>query len=109
MMRLHCLHVWNYEGQNALSHHFPSLNALTLVGGDFGPRDVLIHALPIYHTHGLFTATNTVLLSGGSLMFRRKFEVDEIISLFPQATTLMGVPTFYTRLLGHGGLTRDFL
>ncbi len=91
-----------------LTHGNLASNALTLVEAwDFGPRDVLIHALPIYHTHGLFTATNTVLLSGGSLLFRRKFEVDEIISLFPQATTLMGVPTFYTRLLGHSGLTPE--
>ena len=74
---------------------------------DFGPSDTLIHALPIYHTHGLFTATNTVLLSGGSLLFRRKFDVNEVVSLFPLATSLMGVPTFYTRLLNHEGLTRD--
>ena len=86
-----------------LSHGNLASNAVTLAEAwEFGPRDVLIHALPIYHTHGLFTATNTVLLSGGSLLFRRKFDVDEVVSLFPQATALMGVPTFYTRLLGHG-------
>ncbi len=91
-----------------LTHGNLASNALTLVEAwGFGPQDVLIHALPIYHTHGLFTATNTVLLSGGSLLFRRKFEVDDVISLFPQATTLMGVPTFYTRLLSHKGLTRE--
>jgi malonyl-CoA/methylmalonyl-CoA synthetase len=81
---------------------------LTLVEAwEFGPSDALIHALPIYHTHGLFTASNTVLLSGGSLLFLRKFDVDEVIALFPQATSLMGVPTFYTRLLAHEGLTRE--
>jgi malonyl-CoA/methylmalonyl-CoA synthetase len=91
-----------------LTHGNLASNALTLVGAwGFGPLDVLIHALPIYHTHGLFTATNTVLLSGGSLLFRRKFEVDDVIALFPQATSLMGVPTFYTRLLSHEGLTRE--
>ena len=91
-----------------LTHGNLASNALTLAEAwGFGPRDVLIHALPIYHTHGLFTATNTVLLSGGSLLFRRKFEVDDVISLFPRATTLMGVPTFYTRLLSHEGLTRE--
>lgn len=91
-----------------LTHGNLASNAVTLVEvWDFGPRDVLIHALPIYHTHGLFTATNTVLLSGGSLLFRRKFDVDDVISLLPQATSLMGVPTFYTRLLSHEGLTRD--
>lgn len=91
-----------------LTHGNLASNAVTLVEAwDFGPRDVLIHALPIYHTHGLFTATNTVLLSGGSMLFRRKFNLDEVISLLPQATSLMGVPTFYTRLLGHEGLTRE--
>ena len=91
-----------------LTHGNLASNAVTLVEAwGFGPKDVLIHALPIYHTHGLFTATNTVLLSGGSLLFRRKFDVNEVISLMPQATSLMGVPTFYTRLLSHKGLTRD--
>ncbi len=91
-----------------LTHGNLASNALTLIEAwGFSPDDVLIHALPIYHTHGLFTATNTVLLSGGSLLFRRKFEVDDVIALFPQATSLMGVPTFYTRLLGHSGLRRE--
>lgn len=91
-----------------LTHGNLASNALTLADAwGFTARDALIHALPIYHTHGLFTATNTVLLSGGSLLFRRRFEVDEVISLFPQATSLMGVPTFYTRLLSHDGLTRE--
>lgn len=90
-----------------LTHGNLASNAVTLVEAwDFGPRDVLIHALPIYHTHGLFTATNTVLLSGGSMLFQRKFDVDDVISLLPQATSLMGVPTFYTRLLAHERLTR---
>ncbi len=91
-----------------LTHGNLASNAVTLIEAwDFGPSDTLIHALPIYHTHGLFTATNTVLLSGGSLLFRRKFDVNEVVSLFPLATSLMGVPTFYTRLLNHEGLTRD--
>jgi malonyl-CoA/methylmalonyl-CoA synthetase len=91
-----------------LTHGNLASNAVTLMEAwNFGPADVLIHALPIYHTHGLFTASNTVLLSGGSLLFRCKFDVDEMISLLPQATSLMGVPTFYTRLLSHDGLTRE--
>lgn len=73
----------------------------------FTPSDKLIHALPVYHTHGLFVATNTVFASGGQLLFRRKFDVDDIVRLLPQATALMGVPTFYTRLLQHKGLTRE--
>ena len=73
----------------------------------FTPQDRLIHALPVYHTHGLFVATNTVFASGGRLLFRRKFEVEDIMRVLPQATALLGVPTFYTRLLQNKGLTRD--
>ena len=73
----------------------------------FTAHDKLIHALPVYHTHGLFVATNTVFASGGQLLFRRKFDVDDIMRVMPKATALMGVPTFYTRLLQHKGLTRD--
>jgi malonyl-CoA/methylmalonyl-CoA synthetase len=73
----------------------------------FTPEDRLIHALPVYHTHGLFVATNTVFASGGQLLFRRKFDVSDVLRLIPQATALMGVPTFYTRLLQHEGLTRE--
>jgi malonyl-CoA/methylmalonyl-CoA synthetase len=91
-----------------LTHGNLASNALALVEAwAFTPDDVLIHALPIYHTHGLFTATNTVMLSGGCLLFRRKFDVNDVVSLLPEATTLMGVPTFYTRLLAHEGLTRE--
>ena len=73
----------------------------------FTADDKLIHALPVYHTHGLFVATNTVFASGGQLLFRRKFDVDDIMRVMPQATALMGVPTFYTRLLQHKGLRRE--
>lgn len=77
----------------------------------FTDRDVLLHALPIFHTHGLFVATNVTLLAGGSLIFLPRFDPDQIIDLMPRATTLMGVPTFYTRLLADdrftGDLTRD--
>ena len=91
-----------------LTHGNLASNAMTLAEGwGFAAEDVLIHALPIYHTHGLFTATNTVLLSGGRLLFRRRFDVDDVITLLPKATAMMGVPTFYTRLLSHEGLTRE--
>ena len=63
-----------------------------------------IHALPIYHTHGLFVACNVTLLSGASMIFLPKFDADEILALMPRATALMGVPTFYVRLLQHPGL-----
>ena len=70
-------------------------------------NDVLIHALPIFHIHGLFVALNTILLSGGKLIFQRKFDVRAILSALPRATMLMGVPTFYTRLLAEPSFTRD--
>ena len=61
--------------------------------------DVLLHALPIFHTHGLFVATNVTLISGASMLFLPGFDPDAILRLLPRATVLMGVPTFYTRLL----------
>ncbi|MEX0343467.1 MAG: malonyl-CoA synthase [Rhizobiaceae bacterium] len=75
-------------------------NAAALVGfWRFSADDVLLHALPIYHTHGLFVATNVMLLAGGSMIFLPKFDLDAIIANLPKSTTMMGVPTFYTRLL----------
>jgi malonyl-CoA/methylmalonyl-CoA synthetase len=90
-----------------LSHENLSSNAETLRDyWRFSGEDVLLHALPIYHTHGLFVASNTVMLAGGSMIFMPKFDADEVMRLLPQATSMMGVPTFYTRLLRHPGLTR---
>ena len=91
-----------------LSHGNLASNARTLVEAwRFTPDDVLIHALPIYHVHGLFVATNVLLMAGGTMLFLPKFDADQIIGLLPRATALMGVPTFYTRLLKHPGLTRE--
>jgi malonyl-CoA/methylmalonyl-CoA synthetase len=73
----------------------------------FTGRDVLLHALPIFHTHGLFVATHVCLASGASMIFLPGFDADEVFRLLPQATTLMGVPTFYTRLLDDPRLTRE--
>ena len=73
----------------------------------FTPVDVLLHALPIFHTHGLFVAVNTVLAAGGSLLWLPAFDASEALRLLPRATVMMGVPTFYTRLLDHPGLTRE--
>ncbi|SPF75756.1 Long-chain-fatty-acid--CoA ligase [Aliiroseovarius pelagivivens] len=61
--------------------------------------DRLVHALPIFHTHGLFVAMNTALLSGASVRFMEKFDLDAVLDTLPTATLMMGVPTFYTRLL----------
>ena len=65
----------------------------------FTPQDVLLHALPIFHTHGLFVASNVSLLTGGQMIFLSGFDVETVLRLLPQASALMGVPTFYTRLL----------
>ncbi|QIE54862.1 malonyl-CoA synthase [Pikeienuella piscinae] len=75
-------------------------NARTLVNyWCFTAGDRLLHALPIFHTHGLFVATNTIAISGGAMIFLPKFDTEAMIRLMPQATSMMGVPTFYTRLL----------
>ena len=72
----------------------------------FTADDTLIHALPIFHTHGLFVATNVVLLSGAALRFFPGFDADGIIDAMAESTVLMGVPTFYTRLLANPRLDR---
>lgn len=92
-----------------LSHGNLASNALTLVDyWRFTSNDMLIHALPIYHTHGLFVAMNTLLLSGGSMFFLPKLDPDLMLQLMGRgATAMMGVPTFYTRLLAHPGLTKE--
>ncbi len=91
-----------------LSHDNLASNALTLAEyWRFTRDDVLIHALPVFHTHGLFVATNTILMAGASMIFLPKFDPAQVMALAPRATCLMGVPTFYTRLLGYPGLTRE--
>jgi len=90
-----------------LTHANLASNALTLRDSwRFTARDVLLHALPIYHTHGLFVATNLILAVGGSMIFLPKLDADQIFRFLPQATTMMGVPTFYVRLLQDARLTR---
>jgi malonyl-CoA/methylmalonyl-CoA synthetase len=73
----------------------------------FSADDVLLHALPIFHIHGLFVATNVTLLSGASMLFLPKFEPDAIFQALPEASVMMGVPTFYTRLLKDSRLNRE--
>jgi malonyl-CoA/methylmalonyl-CoA synthetase len=83
-----------------LTHDNLASNAATLAEfWRFTPGDVLIHALPIFHTHGLFVATNTVLVAGASMIFLNRFDPEKIFEAMPRATAMMGVPTFYTRLL----------
>lgn len=91
-----------------LTHDNLASNSLSLVDyWRFTDRDVLIHALPIYHTHGLFVATNVTLFARASMIFLPKLDPDLIIKLMARATVLMGVPTFYTRLLQNPALSRD--
>ena len=91
-----------------LTHANLASNAETLARlWRFSPDDVLLHALPIYHTHGLFVAVNALALSGGKLLFLAKFDPRLCVSLMDRATVLMGVPTFYTRLLQDETLTRE--
>ncbi|QDG78288.1 malonyl-CoA synthase [Labrenzia sp. PHM005] len=73
----------------------------------FSDKDVLLHALPIFHTHGLFVATNVMLSVGGSMIFLPKFDLDAMIANLPKATSMMGVPTFYTRLLDDARFTKE--
>ncbi|EKF18560.1 malonate--CoA ligase [Nitratireductor pacificus] len=73
----------------------------------FSADDRLIHALPIFHTHGLFVASNVVLLSGASMFFLPGFSAEEALRLMPVSTVMMGVPTFYVRLIQQAGLTRE--
>jgi malonyl-CoA/methylmalonyl-CoA synthetase len=83
-------------------------NAQTLVEAwRFTPEDVLLHALPIFHTHGLFVATNVTLLAGSSMIFLPKFDLGALLQHMPQATVMMGVPTFYTRLLDAPEFTAE--
>jgi malonyl-CoA/methylmalonyl-CoA synthetase len=83
-----------------LSHRNLGSNASTLVDSwGFTRGDVLLHALPIYHVHGLFVACHCTLLAGARMLWLAKYDAEEVRALLPRATVMMGVPTFYTRLL----------
>jgi len=73
----------------------------------FTADDALIHALPMFHVHGLFVALHPLLCAGARLLFQRKFDPIEVLGAMPRATVLMGVPTFYTRLLAEKELSRE--
>ncbi|HYG49177.1 MAG TPA: malonyl-CoA synthase [Allosphingosinicella sp.] len=91
-----------------LTHANLASNAETLrEAWRFTAGDRLLHALPIFHTHGLFVATNVTLLAGSALLFLPAFDLDEIVRLLPRATAMMGVPTYYTRLLSRPDFTRE--
>lgn len=91
-----------------LTHNNLASNASTLVDyWRFDKNDILIHSLPIFHVHGLFVAINVTLMVGSSMIFHNKFNVEEILADMQRATVLMGVPTFYVRLLELDGLNPD--
>lgn len=93
-----------------LSHANLLSNARTLAElWRFNSNDVLLHALPIFHTHGLFVACNVTLIAQASLIFLPKFDLAAILRLLPKASVLMGVPTFYTRLLGDARFSQDLV
>ena len=90
-----------------LSHKNLLSNARSLTDlWEITDQDRLIHALPIFHTHGLFVAMNTSMLAGAEVRFMSAFKPDMIIAEIPKSTLLMGVPTFYTRLLDDPRMTR---
>lgn len=80
--------------------------ALTKAWG-FTERDRLLHALPLFHAHGLFISAHCALLSGSAMIFVSRFAADRVLELLPRATVMMGVPTFYTRLLDLPGFGPD--
>ena len=93
-----------------LSHDNLASNAFMLKDyWRFTSGDVLLHALPIFHTHGLFVATNTILAAGASMIFLPRFDAGAVLAQLPRATSMMGVPTFYIRLLDEPGFTSELV
>ncbi len=90
-----------------ITHGNLASNALALhKAWGFRPDDILIHALPLFHVHGLFVACHCVLLNGSAMRFHARFDARRAIAEFATSTVFMGVPTFYTRLLAEPGLDR---
>jgi malonyl-CoA/methylmalonyl-CoA synthetase len=91
-----------------LSHENLLSNANSLCEAwHFNSDDILLHSLPIFHVHGLFVAINVLMKAQGKIIFLPKFNVDQILEFLPKATSMMGVPTFYTRLLSDGRFTKN--
>ena len=91
-----------------LTHGALAANALALHSAwGFSPDDVLLHALPIFHVHGLFVALHCAFLSGCPMVWLNRFDEAAVLEGLKGTTVMMGVPTFYTRLLAHPGLTRE--
>jgi malonyl-CoA/methylmalonyl-CoA synthetase len=93
-----------------LSHHNLAFNARALSQAwGFTAEDVLLHLLPLFHVHGLFIALGCTLMSGSRMLFGAKFEVGQALAWLPRSTVMMGVPTYYTRLLASPDLNRDLV
>jgi malonyl-CoA/methylmalonyl-CoA synthetase len=91
-----------------LSHGALAANAVALhQAWGFSPRDALLHALPIFHVHGLFVALHCAFLSGCPMVWLSRFSEAEVLAGLERSTVMMGVPTFYTRLLAHPGFTGE--
>lgn len=91
-----------------LTHENLSSNAKVLhATWQFRKGDVLLHALPIFHTHGLFVALHTAFLNASKIHWLTRFDLDAVMKLLPHSTVMMGVPTFYTRLLGTPAFTKE--
>ena len=93
-----------------LTHGNIGSNALALKEAwNFTQEDCLLHALPIYHVHGLFVALGCVFLSGSRVLWMNAFDADEVLKILPKCSVMMGVPTYYTRLLSNPKLNNDTL
>ena len=91
-----------------LTHGNIGFNALALKEAwNFTQEDCLLHALPIYHVHGLFVALGCVFLSGSRVLWMNAFDADEVLKILPKCSVMMGVPTYYTRLLSNPKLNND--
>jgi malonyl-CoA/methylmalonyl-CoA synthetase len=90
-----------------LSHGALAANARALhAAWGFTADDVLLHALPIFHVHGLFVAMHCAFLSGAPMVWLPKFDDAQVLAGLARSTVMMGVPTFYTRLLANPAFTR---
>ena len=91
-----------------LTHRNLGTNAETLANAwGFTAEDLLLHALPIFHVHGLLVAIGCVLMSGSGMYWQNRFRVDRVLAALPACSVMMGVPTYYTRLLGSAEFTKD--
>ena len=83
-----------------ISHQNLASNAKSLVQcWQLSADDTLLHALPIFHTHGLFVAINSMMIASGSMLFLASFDARQVLQQLGKCSVMMGVPTFYTRLL----------